>query len=306
MILSLDLGGTNIKIAVFDLEINLIEIFKTETNSHLGFDSVIDKITKLLLSYISKYEIKVIGIGFPSVVLENGYVFTAPNLIGCNNINVIDRLKENIKIPIYIDNDANVAAIAELELGNGINTNSFLYVTLGTGVGGAIIFDRKLFKGINCGAGEIGHLIIDKDDLTEYNLTYRKGILEEYLGRNQILRDAKKFYSERNHKFSNIDFDVVDISNDATKGDLTSIKFIEGIGEILGIGISSALNLLDIDKVIIGGGISQIHESFYIKLLETIQKRTLPSLSKSIEVYKAKFLNDAGIYGAAILAKKNY
>lgn len=306
MILSLDLGGTNIKIAIFDFELNVIDTFSTLTNAELGFSNVLNKIIGLIQEFSNVYKIDVIGIGFPSVVLENGFVFTAPNLNGCDNVNIIEQLRNHINIPIYIDNDANVAALAEMELGSGIDEDSFLYVTLGTGVGGAIVYNRQLFKGKNCGAGEIGHLIISKNDINDDKRSYRKGILEEYLGRNQIIRDAKRFYIENNHRFSNIDFDVNNISDDADLGNIESIRFIESLGEILGIGIASVMNLLDIDCVIIGGGISRINNSFYVKLKETLIERTLPSISHSIKVHKAKYLNDAGIFGAAILAKYKF
>jgi glucokinase len=211
-------------------------------------------------------------------------------------------LRAKYSIPISIDNDANAAAIAELIAGNGQHLDNFVYITLGTGIGGAIIINRKIYHGAIGGAGEIGHLIIDADFFDNEIPTYRNGIIEEKIGRSAIIKLAKKLISKNpNTKLQNINFDVADISKFAEEKDIVAVECLAIIGRYLAKGIVSINHILDISNFIIGGGISQ-SELLINVAKETASAYSLPSVSE-INIVRAKFLNNTGIIGAALLGK---
>ncbi|MDC1068354.1 ROK family protein [Candidatus Kapabacteria bacterium] len=291
MYLGIDIGGTNIKWGIFDLTFNLLEKHSKPTNSDYGPSHIIDSISEI----INKNTNCRIGIGFPSVVSDIGYVHISPNMKDFENINLKDELSKRTSKDVIIENDANVAALAELHFGNGIGLDNFIYVTLGTGIGGAIIINRKIFKGDNFGAGEIGYTTINFDDTRDNIKLNRKGILEDYTGLPRLTQKYQELGGD-------ISMSMKEISLN-TKSDKIAIELFEYYGEMLGYGIASAMNLLDINNVIIGGGLSQVTDIMYNRLNEILKIRLLEHKQNNFVVQKAKYLSDAGIYGAASLYK---
>src|SRR3989339_583806 len=160
MYLGIDIGGTNLKSGIVDENGNLIEQLSIPTNAENGPDAVINNIKNIIQEARNNFpDLKSVGIGVPGVVTDEGVVRISPNLPGWVDQPLKKKLTDIISIPIAIDNDANTAAVAELELGAGKGLNNFIYITLGTGVGGAIIINRNIFRGDTGGAGEIGDTI---------------------------------------------------------------------------------------------------------------------------------------------------
>ena len=197
MYLGLDIGGTNLKIGLINSANELIYQNSQKATSDLHKNNLLEQIIALIQETLSKFpRTKTLGIGVPGVVINN-IVKVAPNLKGWVDIALKRIISEQIDIPIAIDNDANVAAIAEMEIGSGKDLNDFIYLTLGTGVGGTIIFNREIFRGSQGGAGEIGHTIISFQEDNPANLpSYRLGVLEEFIGRKQIISNAKEIIKE--------------------------------------------------------------------------------------------------------------
>jgi glucokinase len=306
MHLGIDLGGTNLKVGVLNSDGELVYKDSLPTLATNGVDYVIGNITKLIESTIEKFKTQTIGIGVPGVITNGGVVTIAPNLDGWVDIPIKNILQKEFLMPVSVDNDANAAAIAELELGAGKDIDNFIFLTLGTGVGGAIIANRKLFRGEDGGAGEIGHIILNCFDNSHDNLIgYRKGTLEEYIGRTQIISNFKRIQTNHTDNNSVIDtnYDVEDISNAINNGDDSAKECFIEVGEYLGIGLTTVMNLLDIKTTIIGGGISNAHTILLETALGTLKKRSLPSIAKNAKILKATFSNDAGIIGAALLGK---
>jgi glucokinase len=291
MTLGIDVGGTTIKWGIFDEDLNLLKRNSKPTEANKGPETVIAGIVDV----INSENIEKVGIGFPSVVSESGFVHRSPNMSNFVNIDLLNELNKRTKANIKIDNDANTAALAEMKLGAAKNEVNFLYVTLGTGIGGAIILNGKLIKGANSGAGEIGYTTINFDEKREAPRENRRGILEDYCG----LPRMKEKYSELSDKK---DADMKELSVMADSGDENSIALFEYYGEHLGYGIASVMNLLDINVVVIGGGLSQCTEIMYKKLNNTLMSRLLEHKKDNFDIRKAHFLNNAGIFGAATLA----
>ena len=227
----------------------------------------------------------------------------SPNLPSLSNVNLKKEIEKEVDFPIAIDNDANAAAVAELEIGAGKDIEHFIYVTLGTGVGGTIISNRRIFRGSIGGGGEIGHTIIQSFNQKNSNIPdYRMGTLENLTGRKQILDRMKTMLKQSDSKLNDIEnYDVEDISNLADAGDSAAAKCLCETGEYLGIGLASAMNLLDIPTIITGGGISEASDIMFDSVLKTIRKRALPTISDRAEIKKAFFRKNAGIIGAAML-----
>ncbi len=309
MYIGLDIGGTNFKIGVIDENGKLVHQYTAATNAHKGLDYVLNLIKRMLTITMNKFKnAKSIGVGIPGIVDEEGTVKISPNLPEWYDIALGKFLRNQFSLPIEIDNDANAAAAAEMLLGAGKNETHFLYVTLGTGVGGAIVYDRKILRGKHRGAGEIGHVIIDAHESVNSKMPFRTGILEEYVGRNQITafaaRVIKNYPDSILHKYDRPD--PYFVSEASAQNDEAAIEIFTTIGEYLGLGLVSAMNLLDMRLVIIGGGISLAHPILFDVALKTIKERAIPTIAKDAEIRRAEFTKDAGIIGAALLGKYYY
>ncbi len=288
LILGIDVGGSSIKFGLF-LNKNLIENGQVETPQTNSSD-VITSINSIIYKYQNR--ISKVGIGFPSVVSKDYFVHIAPNISGFVNVD----LKENIcnQFPILeikIDNDANAAALAELKFGAGKNLTNMIYVTLGSGIGGAIIINKSIYYGDTFGAGEIGYTNFKFDEKPNHILN-RTGIFEEYLGRTQF---TDYFNSKYNYNLSS----PKDIYELAELGNINAIEAFRYYGRLLGIGLTSVMNLLDIHHVIIGGGLIKAHKYIIPIVLKSIEQKKLPHIKE--KVFVAKYLDNTGIYGAMAL-----
>lgn len=292
MILGIDVGGSSIKYGVFS-ELELIE-HNQITTPQSGKNDVLLAINNLITELTAKYTIDRIGIGFPSVVSKDYFVYIAPNIPDFVNVDLRKYICDNFKnITIKIDNDANTAALAELKFGSAINLNNFIYVTLGSGVGGAIIINKAIFGGDTFGAGEIGYTNFNFD-AEKNRIENRRGILEEFLGRNQFTN----YFNSLSELQVNSPKEIFNLAENNNK---TAIKAFEYYGELLGIGLASLMNFLDIHSVVIGGGIIKAHKYIIPALEKSIEMKKLPHIKQNILV--AKYLDNTGIYGAMALVK---
>ncbi|MDT3738983.1 MAG: ROK family protein [Candidatus Kapabacteria bacterium] len=309
MYLGFDAGGTSLKAGIFDDDINLMQKYFVpyhdivKTNDFPEF--LLEQIFKIWNEATDNYpQIKAVGIGVPGVVSNEGVIAVAPNLKGIVKYPILQLLKNKINQPLAVDNDANTAALAELYYGNGADLNDFIYVTLGTGIGGCIITGRMIFRGSSGGAGEIGHIIIEYKNSQDDPRPYREGVIEVFAGREGILRLAENILnnypkSELNkHK----NYDVAEISKFADMGDDASIEILQITGYKIGCALVSAANILDIPNFVVGGGISR--SALLLKQIEnTLKRKAIPSVAARIKLTAARFVEDTGIVGAAVLAK---
>ncbi len=307
MYLGIDIGGTTIKGGILNSNSELVHLKSVSTDSNSDSNSIEKNILEFISYYLLNFkEIKSIGIGVPGVVNYEGIIVVSPNIEEFENLNLSKIIKNelNLQIPLIMDNDANTAAFAELHSGAGESLESFIYVTLGTGVGGAIIHNRNIFKGISGGAGEIGHTIIDSSDLISGQFSdYHYSTLESLTGRFAIIKLYNQLLLESNLSIIDSVLDVKDIYEKAVNCDKIAIECFSIIGKYLGIGFSSAMNLLDIPYIIIGGGVSLAWDYLYPSLVETVKRKSLPSIANNFQILKAKYLKETGIYGAAMLGK---
>lgn len=307
--LGVDLGGTKIKLGIVNKEGRLIKKNTVPTYAEKGVEKTIEQIKRGIKTLLKegKNNIKGIGIGAPGVVSPKmGTVENPPNLPGWEKVHLGKILNEEFKLPVVVENDANAAAIGELIYGAGKKLNSFIMITLGTGVGGGIIFNKKLFRGDFGAAGEIGHITIDRNGPKCKCGSY--GCLETYLGNNYLV-DRVKIKLEDNETskiFELVDYNLENLSpkiihEASLLGDDFSRKVIKDLGYKLGCGLASIVNVLDISNIIIGGGVAGFGKPLFESTEETIKQRVLTPLKPRIKVIPAKLKNNAGIKGAASL-----
>ncbi len=319
--IGIDLGGTNIKAAVVDEAQGLLFRDSVPTESASGPDAVVRQLALLAAEQYQRAseqldvgEFAGIGVGAPGAVDSvRGVLSYPPNLPGWGRFALRDALQKHLEqahglaAPVLIENDANAAAYGEAVFGGGNAFRNFMMITLGTGVGGGIILDRKLYRGPNGTAGEVGFVIIDFEG--EHVHAGVRGTIEGLIGKRQIvalacgmLADPKA--SPRLMELCGNDLGRMSprfLEQAAEEGDPVSLKVWQRIGAILGVGLANVVALMDIRKFVIGGGISGAGKLIFEPALMQLHRSTLPSMHDGLEIVPARLGNTAGVCGAAAL-----
>ncbi len=307
--IGVDLGGTNIKIGLVTKTGEIINKVSVESKANKGPKAVIKQIEYGInrLTELEKRDILGIGIGAPgSVTLKKGIVENPPNFTDWGKVALGSILKKRLKTEVFVENDANAAAIGELIFGAGKKLKSFIMITLGTGLGGGIIIDGKIYRGDTGAAGELGHVIIDyKGNKCNCGSI---GCVEAYTGNNYFIDwvkpELEKHPSSLVYKYIENDIHKLSpfsIHQAAEDGDYFAIDCIKQLGRYVGYGLVSAINILDISNVIIGGGVAGFGNILFDEILRTVNERILTPKKGKIKIIPAMFKNNAGIIGASAL-----
>ncbi|MBO6584983.1 MAG: ROK family protein [Gracilimonas sp.] len=306
--IGVDLGGTNIKAAVVDDEKGIVEQVTTPTQAKLGKDHILNRIAETIGDLNRKYEIIGIGMGLPGMVSKDQTtVKHPPNLPGWTVVNAAEEITQRTGIPCKIENDANIAAIGSLHFGVGRNFDSFIMITLGTGVGGGIIIDRNIYKGTQGMAGELGHVIIDYHGPLSNSVT--RGTVEAYLGQRFLSRFATDLITqnpsnELYEKFSN-DFEKlepIDLTNAAKEGNELAIEILAKSGQRLGYAIINYVHMMDIRKIVVSGGVSKAGDFLFEPARDIVRKHMMEPFKEGFELVYEDLGNDSALLGAAGLA----
>jgi glucokinase len=307
--IGVDLGGSSIKLGIVTNTGKLIKKISMRTEAEKGPKKVTANVVSGIneLIYKSKYKITGIGIGCPGVVTPGkGIVENPPNLPGWEKVNIGKIISGEFKRPVFVDNDANAAAIGELTFGSGKKYKSFIMITLGTGVGGGIVINKKIYHGDFGAAGEIGHISIDYNGPKCNCGSY--GCIEAYAGnlylRERVRTKLKKRPKSKIWKLINNDLSKVsprNIQDAAESGDEFAKSVIDELGMHLGSAFASLCNVLDISVFIIGGGIAGFGKPLFDSIKKTIAGRVMAPIRPRVRVLPAKLKNDAGIKGASAL-----
>lgn len=304
-----DLGGTSIKIGLVDEKGKIHDKTAIDSLAHEGPKTVINQIIKGIKQLRKKDDHKILGIGIGSpgtIRTKKGTVEDPPNFPGWGKIHLGNVIKKEFKTDVFVENDANAAAIGELIYGAGKKFNNFILITLGTGVGGGIIINKKIYRGEVGGAGELGHVTIDANGVPCKCGSF--GCVEAYIGNNYLIErvktDLKKNKHSLLHQLCNNNLDNLSpkiIHEASEKGDEFARSVIIDTGKRLGYGLSTAVNILDITNIIIGGGVAGFGELLFKSVEETLKARVMKPFRNRIVVIPAKLKNEAGIKGASAL-----
>ncbi len=312
--IGIDLGGTNIAAGVVDDKTNeIIGRANVKTNLPRPAEGIADSIAEVARmaavdAGVEFSEIASIGIGTPGAVNAEGVVEFSSNL-GFNDtplkMMVFDRTGKNV----FIENDANCAAIGEQLAGCGDGVANFIAVTLGTGVGGGIVIDNRLLTGVNGAAGEIGHIVIEQNGVA--CPCGRQGCFEQYASATALIRQAKDALTvDREHESKMWDIIGGDIENvdgkvvfdAAHMGDKIALDVIDKYLEYLACGVANLINIFQPEILCVGGGISKQGDYIINPLIEKVERERYTKHSKQqTKICAATLGNDAGIIGAALL-----
>ena len=307
----IDLGGTNLKGALVHEDDGLVDTARRPTHADRGPDYVIEQIGTLIEQMAADAPDAIVGVGIGSpgaINWERTTVSQPPNLPGWTSVDLSARLGTSLgtEVPIIVENDANVAGLGSAFYGAGRDHDSFLMVTLGTGVGGAIIYRNQIFRGTTGGAAEIGHMTIDYEG--PFANSGVGGAIEGYLGQSFLSEHAADRLT--NHPDSKV-YDLVDdLSNltpkvlyDAAEaGDDAAADILAWAGHKLGCVLGSAVNLLDIRTIVVGGGVSAAGDYILDPARETLPQFVVPGLRDDLSIVQEVLGNEASLLGAARLA----
>lgn len=315
--IGIDMGATTIKAGVVELNSARNKFFilsqkVVETHALKGPNSVIKQLFYVINEFLNEHkhcDFRGIGIGAPGIVLlDGGTVKNPPNFSDWIEVNLGEVIHKKFKLPVIVENDANTAAIGEAKYGAGVNYKDFIFVIWGTGVGGGIILDGKIYRGPTGGAGEIGHITID------YNGPVcncgNRGCIESYIGQRYLSdRTRKKLQmipkASPPSKIIELVRDNIDaiepsiISLAANQGDKFAEEILLEAGTLLGVAIASMFNALDLRVAIVGGGISAAGKFVFDAIQDSARSRVLKSIKPGITIIPAKLGNTAGMIGAA-------
>lgn len=313
--IGIDLGGTNIVASVVDDDYNIIGTSKTPTNAPRSADEIFDDIAEVCeeavkTAGLTMKDIDSVGMGTPGTVNQDGIIEFANNL-AFNNVPARTMLAKRINKPeekVFIENDANCAALGEAYAGCGNGAKDFVAVTLGTGVGSGVIIGGKIVNGVNYAGGECGHMVIVVDG--EQCSCGRKGCWEAYASATALIRQTKKAMEEYPdslmHKLAKEEGKVSGrTAFDAMRlGDIAGIKVVDDYIKYVACGLINIVNALQPEIICIGGGICNEGETLMKPLRRFVQSERYSIHSKiQTKIVKAELGNDAGVIGAALLGK---
>lgn len=312
--LGIDLGGTGVKAGIVTPEGKIVAKKSAPTDRNAGYEEVAKLMANLAIDLVAESGYKMddiisVGIGCPgSVDDKTGMVYYSNNIV-MKNAPICNEMKKYIDKPIHIGNDANCAALGEFFALNDESVENFVAITLGTGVGGGIIIDRKLYTGFNAVAGELGHILLKMDG--EPCTCGRNGCWEAYASATALIRDTErcakenpdslvaKLVAENGGKANGkIPFDAAQSGDEAGKSVVDN--YIRYVGE----GLADIINIFQPNIIAIGGGICNQGDNLLVPLKEYVSKLTYGAgIVTSTEIVIAKLGNDAGIIGAAFLGR---
>ncbi len=311
MYIGVDLGGTNIVAGVVDSTGKILAKEKCSTNHHRGARAVIEDIARLskevcASAKIPESEIEWIGIGAPgSIDRENGVVIYNNNL-NFENVQVKAIIQETWpKMPVFLENDANAAAFGEVMAGSAKDYSSSLFVTLGTGVGGGIVFGSKILTGYNGGAGEIGHIVMVENGRP--CTCGRKGCWEAYASATALIDFTKEAMEANKDSGMWKIAETLEAADGRTAfdamraGDKVGTEVVNKYIGHLACGLTSLVNILQPEVVCIGGGIAAEKETLLAPLREYVYREAYKCGDKRTSIITATLGNDAGVIGAAML-----
>lgn len=295
-IMCFDVGGTYIKYGIVREDGIILFRHKVHTPKINCKETIPEQMAKLFNSLKSIYNISAIGVSTAGKVdtKKGEIIFATDNIPNYTGAKISERMKEATGLECFVENDVNAAALGEMWQGAGQGREDFICLTLGTGIGGALILNGRLYKGFSEGAGWIGHMIVERNG--EECTCGFKGCYERYASTSALIRNYAKRSGESIEGLSG-----EEIMNRVKYGDKIAIEVYEEFIDYIAIGLTNLVNIIDPGLIIIGGGISSQGEFFFQSIRKRFKELTLPIYGQNTEILQAKLKNDAGILGACYI-----
>ncbi|MNQ70528.1 Glucokinase [compost metagenome] len=304
--IGVDLGGTNIKVGICDEQGKLLKTLEGPTSPELGAESVLERIAQYVRQIVEESEytweqVAGIGAGLAGFMdIPEGFVKFSPNL-QWHNVPAKKTLEALLGKQVKIDNDANVAALGEAWAGAGAGIPNCVCYTLGTGVGGGIIINGKIYQGSAGMAGELGHMSIVPDIEAIQCGCGQMGCLETVSSATGIVRMAKDAVErgERTSLALHEKIEAKHVFDDAKSGDEVALRIVNRAAYYIGRSMAALAVVINPKRFIIGGGVSKAGEILFQPIRETFIKYTPEAAAEGVEIVAATLGNDAGVVGAA-------
>lgn len=312
--IGIDVGGTNVKIALVDGEGKIIYSNSVPTYAQMGYEYTVNNIKQAIRDLMKETntdakEIEGIGFDFPGQVdYKTGVVKLAPNIPGWVNVPIAQMIEEEFNIPTRIDNDVRCAALGELKFGAGKGCENFVCITVGTGIGSGLVINGQLVRGAANAAGEIGHIKLQMNGGPICGCG-DTGCLEAFASGPSIVAMAQEYLkggkSTKFREMAGADGEITPyiVAKAAEAGDPVAKRIFEIVGSYIGMGLVSVINLLNPEKVIIGGGVAAAGDLLLDPIRKTIKERAMVVAGNSVEIVPAELGNSAGVIGASMLVE---
>lgn len=290
--IGVDLGGTNIRAAKVDEEGNILQILKDSSEPDKGVDHVMNKMINLIESIDDYDECVGIGLGIPGPIdTINGKIIVSTNLPKLVGYPIAEHISKHFNKPVFMDNDVKVAALGEAVLGGGKGYPIVYYVTISTGIGGALVIDKNVISGQNGHAGEVGNISIDRNR-KKYNVL-NVGAVENEASGTAITRIGKETFGEQIENAG-------DVFALAKEGNEKAMEIVENMSYDLAMMFSTIAHIVDPHVFVVGGGVMKAKDVFFDKMEKYY--RDMIHVGMQPVVFKEAQLDEPGIVGAAMLA----
>lgn len=304
-IIAVDLGGTQIRTARYDEHLNLLQRENTLTLTHEGLDATLGRIKEYIHKVMPENKADVRGIGFSAPGPLNpmtGVIVAPPNLVGWHNVPLADIIHAEFDVPVFVGNDANVAALAETTKGAAKGHRHVIYLTISTGIGGGMICDGMMLLGHNGLGAEAGHvpIIVANGQVSSLENEAAGPAIAEQV-RQRIESGETSIVSELvQGDLSKIDAKIV--GQAAEQGDTIAIEQLAYAGRIIGIGIVTLLHLFNPEIIVIGGGVSKTGDFLFKPMRKAIHEHVLDeAYIENLKIEKSVLADDVALVGAAAL-----
>ncbi|MCK5412940.1 MAG: ROK family protein [Candidatus Pacebacteria bacterium] len=290
-VLAFDIGGTKIASGIIEFSQKGYKIFDYQKNiTPKNKKDVIQKLVELIVDYKKDNNFEKIGIGIAGQIdYKNDKIIHTPNINGFDNLNLKKKIKEMIGEDVEIENDVKCFALAENVFGRVKNYHNIVYLAIGTGIGGAIEFDNKLYRGENNIAGEFGHMIIVENG--KKCSCGNRGCLEQYVSGRAIEKLYFEFYGKRKK--------AKEIAIDSAKGIKKDKKVIKQTSHYFAIGLVNIINTINPEVILVGGSVVKQDEILQLAKKEALKRALIPG--RKTKILKSRLGNEATLVGAGLL-----
>jgi glucokinase len=304
-VIGVDLGGTNLRTALLSADGEVLERSRETTRASEGWRNVVDRLVREIEGQRRNaagrgLQVAGVGVGAPGVIhADTGVVVKSPNFPDWNNLPLRKLLEDALSLPVVIENDANAAALGEQWRGAGKNISSMILLTLGTGVGGGIVLDNRIWHGADGMAGEIGHLTLIPEG--RQCSCGNRGCLEMYASARGIVRSYQDALQAAG-KTSPAAMTAASVYDAARTGDRLAADVMRDMGRMLGIALASLINIFNPERIVLGGGVKDAWPLFIDAVREEVAARAFEVPARRSEIVPSLLGDDAGMVGAAAVA----
>jgi len=302
VVIGVDLGGTNLRTALLSADGDILDKRKEPTHAADGWKKVVARLVDNInqqreIARQRGQHVMAVGVGAPGVIrMDKGIVVKSPNFPDWNNLPLRDELEKVLHVPVIIENDANAAALGEQWRGAGCGIDSMILLTLGTGVGGGIILNNKIWQGADGMAGEIGHMTLIPDGRPCG--CGNTGCLEMYASARGIVQSYREASGiTETTQASEVTSEMV--YRAARNGDSVALQVMKDMGRLLGIGIASLINIFNPQMIVLGGGVKDSWDLFIGATHEEVMRRAFQVPAERTKIVPSLLGDDAGMIGAA-------